>query len=118
MGSLHSSGTIGEFKQKIKKIRSDLEELDNQKPLPELINSTNLLRVNEFLTKSDAKKSELLTVYDEYSKQLENLVSLVFEIQNELKDILRDQSALITTKSKTSENTQTKKKTKKKLTQK
>ena len=68
MSSLSSGGSIGEFKQKIKKIRSDLEKLDNQKPLPELINSTNLLRVNEFLTESDAKKSELLIVYDEYSK--------------------------------------------------
>ena len=60
-----------------------------------MIQNTNLIRSNEHLSKANKKKSELIIAYDEYSNQLENLLSSVFEIQNELKDILKDQSNLI-----------------------
>jgi len=38
---------------------SDLAKLDEpNKQIPELINSTNLLRFNEFLTKTNTKKTD------------------------------------------------------------
>ena len=63
--------------------------------IPELIESTNLLRLNEHLKKTNDKKSELIEAYTQYTNQLENLLSSVFEIQNELKDLLKDQTELI-----------------------
>lgn len=63
--------------------------------MPELINSANLLRSNEYLAKVSEKQSELLSVYDQYSKALENMIEMVFDIQNDLKNILREQSNLI-----------------------
>ena len=51
--------------------------------------------------KSDHKKTDLISVYSKYSKSMEALLSSVFEIQNELKDILKKQSSLIPSSSKT-----------------
>jgi hypothetical protein len=63
--------------------------------MPELINSTNLLRSNEYLSKVSDKQLELLSVYGQYSKALEDMIEMVFDIQNDLKTILREQSNLI-----------------------
>lgn len=106
-------GTVmSQMKQKIKQIKLELDEIGEPEAIPEMIESTNLLRANEHLSKSNQKKSELLVAYDEYSKQLENLLSSVFEIQNELKDIVKEQSNLISSKSST--KTKKKKSTKSK----
>ena len=59
--------------------------------------------------KSDQKKTDLISVYSKYSKSMEALLSSVFEIQNELKDILKKQSSLIPSSSKTKIKTKTKK---------
>jgi len=80
--------TIGELKRKIIQTTNELSALSNdQNPIPELINSTNLLRANDFLTKTGDKKSELLTVYDQYAKQLENTLTKIIKIQEQLKKI-------------------------------
>lgn len=63
--------------------------------MPELITSTNLLRSNEYLAKVSKKQSELLSAYGQYSKVLEDMIVVVFDIQNDLKNILREQSNLI-----------------------
>ena len=63
--------------------------------LPEMIESSNLLRSNEYLSKANEKKSELLVAYQQYSTALEELLSSVFDIQKDLKDILKEQSSLI-----------------------
>jgi hypothetical protein len=87
---------IYSLRKKIQEIEHELHSLgDPITDLPELISSANLLRSNEFLKKSDEKKSELLSAYRQYSKSLENMLSDVFEIQNELKDILKEQSSMI-----------------------
>jgi len=85
------------LKKKINDLQLELDVLDEPtKELPELISSANLLRSNEYLQKINEKKSELLSTYKQYSKSLEEILSTVFEIQNELKIILREQSAMIT----------------------
>jgi len=60
------------FKQKIDQIERELNEsVDSPESMPELINSSNLLRKNEFLVNTDQKKTELLTVYSAYTKSME-----------------------------------------------
>lgn len=87
---------IYSLRKKIQEIEHELNSLgDPIADLPELISSANLLRSNEFLKKSNEKKSELLSVYRQYSQSLEDMLSDVFEIQNELKDILKEQSSMI-----------------------
>ncbi len=99
MTTLGIGAVISQMKQKIQQIKQELDEIGEPEVIPEMIESTNLIRANEHLSKANAKKSELLIAYDEYSKQLEDLLSSVFEIQNELKDILKEQSNLIPPKS-------------------
>ena len=98
MAKIGIGNVMNQMKQQIKQIQSELKELGEPDTLPEMIQNTNLIRTNEHLAKTNQKKSELLIAYDEYSKQLENLLSSVFEIQNELKEILKEQSNLISKK--------------------
>jgi len=87
---------IYEFSKKIQDIKSELDELgDPASDMPELITSANLLRSNEYLAKVSKKQSELLSTYGQYSKVLEDMIAMVFDIQNDLKNILREQSNLI-----------------------
>jgi len=87
---------IYEFSKKIQDIKSELDELGGPTlDMPELITSTNLLRSNEYLAKVSKKQSDLLSAYGQYSKVLEDMITVVFDIQNDLKNILREQSNLI-----------------------
>ncbi len=96
MADIGAGEVIYDLRKKIQAIQLELEQLSNPaKNIPEMVESTNLLRSNEYLLKSNEKKTELLDAYDEYSKALEELLSTVFEIQQDLKEILKDQSALI-----------------------
>jgi carbohydrate-binding DOMON domain-containing protein len=107
------SNNMYDLKKQIDQIESELNEfIDLPVQIPELVTSTNLLRLNDFLMKSDHKKTDLISVYSKYSKSMESLLSSVFEIQNELKDILKKQSSLIPSPSKTKTKTKTKIKTK------
>jgi hypothetical protein len=90
---------IYEFSKKIQNIKLELDELGGPpSEMPELITSANLLRSNEYLAKVSKKQSELLSAYDQYSKVLEDMITVVFDIQNDLKNILREQSNLISNK--------------------
>jgi len=90
------SNNMYDLKKQIDQIESELNEfIDLPVQIPELVTSANLLRLNDFLMKSDHKKTDLISVYSKYSKSMEALLSSVFEIQNELKDILKKQSSLI-----------------------
>ena len=84
------------LRKKVQLGRSDLDRLDKQiSELPELITSANLLRSNEHLLKINDKKTDLLLTYRQYSQALEELLASVFEIQKDLKDILKEQSSII-----------------------
>ena len=96
MSKIGVGETIYEFSKKIQDIKSELDELGGPTlDMPELITSTNLLRSNEYLAKVSKKQSDLLSAYGQYSKVLEDMITVVFDIQNDLKNILREQSNLI-----------------------
>lgn len=87
---------LGELKARIEKIQSDLTSIEHPgDPLPEVINTTNVLRLNEYLTKTNEKKSELLLLYEEYTKHLESLVSTLLSIQEDLRDIVKAEARLL-----------------------
>lgn len=112
MSKLGVGEIIYEFSKKIQDIKLELDELGGPTlDMPELITSTNLLRSNEYLAKVSKKQSELLSAYSQYSKVLEDMITVVFDIQNDLKNILREQSNLISNNtSKKSSILKTKKK--------
>ena len=101
MTNIGAGEIIYDLRKRIKQIQSDLEQLgEPTKNIPEMIESANLLRTNEYLSKSDGKKTELIDAYGEYSMALEELLTTVFDIQKDLKDILKEQSKLIPNTSK------------------
>ena len=64
LSEISISTNISELRNKIAQIRWELDELgDPVQEIPEMISSSNLLRSNEFLLKSDAKKTALLSIY-------------------------------------------------------
>jgi predicted nucleic acid-binding Zn-ribbon protein len=93
---IRSEDLIFDLRKKIQEIRADLNQLGEPvSEIPELITSANLLRSNEYLSKANEKKTELLSAYAQYSNALEKLLTTVFDIQNDLKEILTQQSSMI-----------------------
>ncbi len=100
---IESRNLIFDLRKKIQEIRADLNQLGEPvSEIPELITSANLLRSNEYLSKADEKKTELLYAYEQYFVTLEELLSSVFDIQNDLKEILKHQSSIISKSKKRS----------------
>lgn len=113
MKNVGAGEIIYELRKKIQEIQTSLDQLgDPVTDMPEMIQSANLLRSNEYLLKANEKKSELITAYGQYSAALEELLSSVFDIQKDLKEILKEQSALIVDSSKKSPKSKTKSKKK------
>lgn len=111
MTNIGAGEIIYDLRKKIQEIQADLKQLgDPVSDIPEMINSANLLRSNEYLLKSNKKKTELLDVYAQYSKALEELLSTVFDIQKDLKEILKEQSSLISNSPKKIPKSKSKKK--------
>ena len=93
---------IFDLRKKIQGIQADLDQLGpSPSNIPEMNDSANLLRSNEYLLKANDKKTELLSAYEKYSESLEVLLSLVFDIQMDLKEILKEQSSMISNPPKT-----------------
>ena len=79
---------ISELQKKIVLAKKELSEINAlEQPLPEFINTTNLLRSNEYLQKSNEKKSQLLIAYEEYTNELENLVSNIAQIKGSIHNL-------------------------------
>ena len=96
MSNFGTGEIIYDLRKKIQNIQLELSELINPvQDIPQLITSANLLRSNEYLTKITKKQSELLSAYANYSKSLEEMLAIVFDVQNDLKNILRAQSELM-----------------------
>jgi len=109
-----SGDLIYDLRKKIQQIQADLNQLGEPvSEIPELITSANLVRSNEYLSMANEKKSELLSAYVQYSNALEKILSTVFDIQNDLKEILKHQSSMISRTKKRS-----KAKTKSRITKK
>ena len=106
---------IYELRKKIQTITGELNYLENgSDDIPELIKSTNLLRSNDHLIEVNQKKSELASAYQQYSKELENMLATVFDIQKDLKEILKTQTSLISEQKPPKKISKTKKKSTKK----
>ena len=87
---------IYDLRKQIQEVRADLARLgDPPADTPQLVDSANLVRLNEYLSKTDERKTQLISVYGQYSDALEEMLSSVFEIQQDLKEILKKQSLLI-----------------------
>ncbi len=79
---------INELQKKIVLAKNELSEINTlEQPLPEFINTTNMLRSNEYLQKSNEKKSQLLIAYEEYVTELENLVSNIANIKGSIHNL-------------------------------
>jgi len=91
---------IYDLRKKIQEVKSELNQLGSISDIPELITSANLLRSNEYLSKVNDKKTMLISAYATYSESLEELLLSVFEIQKDLKEILKEQSSMIFEQSK------------------
>ena len=111
MTNIGAGEIIYDLRKKIQEIQVELEQLgDPAKNIPEMIESANLLRSNEYLSKSNEKKTSLIDAYGEYSTALEELLTTVFDIQKDLKEILKEQSTLIPNSSKKQLKSKSKKK--------
>ena len=95
MTNIGAGEIVYDLRKRIQQVQNELNELGSPSEIPELITSANLLRSNEYLSKSNEKKTELLEAYDQYSRALEELLSSVFEIQQDLKEIVKEQSSMI-----------------------
>jgi len=112
---LGAGGIIYELRKQIQKITFELKNLDNSSSdIPELIESANILRSNEHLVEVNLKRSELISTYKDYSKELEQMLATVFDIQQDLKEILKTQTSLISEQKKSKKRSKTKKKSSKK----
>ncbi|ABX12881.1 hypothetical protein Nmar_0985 [Nitrosopumilus maritimus SCM1] len=105
---------IYDLRKKIQQAEADLAQLsDPVSDIPELVETANLIRSNEYLQKTNLKQTELLAIYQKYSDALEELLSTVFEIQNDLKEIVKEQSSLLSKPKRTpAKRISTKRKTK------
>ncbi len=82
---MSTSNKVNELQNRIIQIKIELSEINKgEKPLPEFIDTTNMLRSNEYLQKSNDSKSKLLTAYEEYTNELENLISSVSKIKGSI----------------------------------
>ncbi len=83
-----STGKINELQNKIIQIKTELSEINkDEKPLPEFIDTTNMLRSNEYLKKANETKSKLLIAYEEYTDELENLARSISKIKSNLTNL-------------------------------
>ncbi|TBR06949.1 MAG: hypothetical protein EPO62_09185 [Candidatus Nitrosotenuis sp.] len=105
---------MNELKMRILQIQDELSQLGSPEPvMPEMINATNAVRLSEYLTKSDEKKTALNAAYGDYTRELEQIVSTLLSIQMDLKDIIKAEASIIDEKeSKSEKKTRAKKSTK------
>ncbi len=86
--------TISELRQRIRRIQEELDQVDGPvSDIPELINSTNILRANEQLTTVGNKKSELLEVYGQYTQVLTDAIMTIIRTQNKIAAIRKKQAS-------------------------
>lgn len=64
-------------------------------PLAEVVDSTNTLRSNEYLSARGAIYAEMLSHYGRYARMLESVVRDALDVQSGLLEVLRAQSELL-----------------------
>lgn len=105
LSKLGAGRSVTALKNQINDLKKEIASMKKPKKMPELIESTNLVRINEYLEKSDSLKTQLLDLYDQYAGSLEDLLSAVFDIQIELKDIIKEEAKTLSTEKKMTRKT-------------
>ena len=83
-----STSNVTKLQQQIIQVKNELLEINKQQQSqPELIETTNILRANEYLKKSVAKQTQLLSLYEEYANELEKLVLSTSVIKAKIKQL-------------------------------
>lgn len=102
---------LNELKIRIQKLQQEIVELGEPNiPIENMIDSTNLIRQNEYLEKLHIKQVDLIAAYAEYAKHLEHIVSSLFSIQAELKNLVKEEISIIKSETKPKKSRKTSKK--------
>jgi len=102
---------LNELKIQIQKLQQEIVELgEPNTPIENMIDSTNLIRQNEHLEKLHIKQVDLITAYAEYAKHLEHIVSSLFSIQTELKNLVKEETTMMESETKPKKPRKTSKK--------
>lgn len=89
-------GGMDELRNTISELHKQLSELGTPPPsIAQVVDSTNILRTNEYLRARDALLSKLISSYGAYAKKLESLTSNVLDVQSGLLEVLKQQSSMI-----------------------
>lgn len=89
-------GNLNDMKAKIQSLRAEISQLGAPEPvMPEMIDATNAVRLNAYLTRSDEKKTALNDAYADYAGRLEEIVSTLLSIQADMKDIIKTEASLL-----------------------
>ncbi len=109
---------VDDLQKRILVAKNELSEINKKEaPLPEFIDKANLLRSNEYLQRANDQKSKLITSYEEYTNELERIVSSILEIKgniNDLKSRFSSRKKISKNKRKKQSRKKTKRKTKSK----
>ena len=87
---------MSDLRDAISDLRMQIDKL-GPPPLPitQIVDSTNVLRINEYLSARDSILSKMAQYYDEYIQELEALTSSMLGVQSDLLDVLKKQSSMI-----------------------
>ena len=96
LGMSGLGSNLNDMKARIQRLQAEISQLGAPEPvMPEMIDATNAIRLNAYLTKSDEKKTALNAAYSDYAENLEGIVSTLLSIQADLKDIIKTEASLL-----------------------
>ncbi len=79
---------LSELQKIIEQTKQELEQIkQHEKPMPEFINTTNVIRSNEYLLKEIQTHAKLVSVYENYSQELEKMVLSTSVIKSKIKQL-------------------------------
>ncbi len=103
---------LSELQKRIEQTKQELEQIkQHEKPMPEFINTTNMIRSNEYLLKEIQTNAKLISVYEKYSEELEKMVLSTSVIKSKIKQL----KSRINTRKKSKTKTKRRKKSSKKI---
>ncbi len=103
---------LRELQNRIEQTKQELEQIkQHEKPMPEFINTTNVIRSNEYLLKEIQTHAKLISVYEKYSEELEKMVLSTSVIKSKIKQL----KSRINTRKKSKTKTKRRKKSSKKI---
>ena len=87
---------MSDLRDIISDLRMQLDKLGPPpSPVTQIVDSTNMLRMNEYLSARDSILSKMTRHYDVYIQELEALTNSMLGVQSDLLDVLKTQSTMI-----------------------